>query len=69
MVSWSAWLLGWVSEGIAVQGAVNAILAAGVVLGLRLGHREALQDPRWGRRAGIGRSLLVSQDEICCSIA
>lgn len=73
MVSWSAELLGLGSEGVTVQGAVNAIRASAVVLRRRLRHREVLQDPRWRRRAGIGRSLLVCQDEIttnnCCAIA
>jgi hypothetical protein len=36
VASWSAGLLGWVSEGVAVQGAMHVILAAGVVLSQRL---------------------------------
>jgi len=68
-VSWSTELLGWASEGVAVRGDLTAILAAGVVLSQRFRYREALQDPRWRRRACIVHPLLVSQDEICCAIA
>ena len=69
VVSWSAGLLDWVSEGVAVQGAMTTILAAGVVLSWRFRHRQALQDPRLRRRASIGCSLLVGQDEIRCALA